>query len=93
MLPQAEALKSKLMSLASGCQAGVEFAFAQGQDAGADFEGLFFVAGVAFGGFQFRSGAAAFFECLKRKNSKGPESAKAQLDDTRLSNLHSAGVL
>ena len=42
-------------------QAGVEFAFAQGQDVGANFEGLLLVGGGRSCGFEFELGAAAAF--------------------------------
>jgi hypothetical protein len=49
-------------------QAGVEFAFAQGQDVGADFEGLLLLGGGALRGLQFELGApAAFVEGLEPK--------------------------
>jgi hypothetical protein len=46
-------------------QAGVEFAFAQGEDVGAEFETLFVDFGEAVGVALFKKGAAfAFFERL-----------------------------
>jgi hypothetical protein len=42
-------------------QAGVEFAFAQGQDVGTDFEVLLLVGGGCSSGFEFELGAAAAF--------------------------------
>jgi hypothetical protein len=46
-------------------QAGVEFAFAQGEDVGADLEVLLKLLAEVFGGLQFLVGAAAaFFEGL-----------------------------
>jgi hypothetical protein len=45
----------------SVAEAGVEFAFTQGEDMGADLDGLLLISGVAFFGFELESGASAAF--------------------------------